>query len=90
MFETKQIPYFIFGLGVVAISSYFGKHVKDYFSNLENKDDYHLVKKYVLNDQSQLKKLAIQVRIELSFTQDEVPCVALLNFSFRYQYLSLH
>ena len=52
MFETKQIPYFIFGLGVVAISSFFGKRVKDYFSNLENKDDYHLVKKYVLNDAS--------------------------------------
>jgi len=52
MFETKQIPYFIFGLGVVAISSFFGKRVKDYFSSLENKDDYHLVKKYVLNDAS--------------------------------------
>ena len=52
MFETKQIPYFIFGLGVVAISSFFGKRVKDYFSSLENRDDYHLVKKYVLNDAS--------------------------------------
>ena len=50
MFESKQIPYFVFGIGVIAISSYFGGRVRQYFTDMDNKDDYSMVKKYVLND----------------------------------------
>lgn len=50
MLESKQIPYFVFGLGVVAISSYFGGRVRQYFTDMDTKDDYSMVKKYVLND----------------------------------------
>ena len=50
MFESKQIPYFIFGIGVIAISSYFGGRVRQYFTDMDRNDDYSMVKKYVLND----------------------------------------
>jgi hypothetical protein len=48
--NTKSIPYVLFGFTVLMITSYFGNRIKKYFTELESKDNYELVKKYILSE----------------------------------------
>jgi hypothetical protein len=48
MFESKNLYYYIFAFSVIAVSGYFAKKFKSNFE--DNKDEYELIKKYLLND----------------------------------------
>ena len=48
MFNTKNAYHYIIGFSIIAVASYFATKVKDSLSN--QKDEYELIKKYLLND----------------------------------------
>lgn len=50
MFDSKKLSYIAFGLIVVAASSYVGNHFRHYFTEMDAKDDYKMVKKYLLDE----------------------------------------
>lgn len=48
--KNTSVPYMIFTIGLVMVASYYGNQFKQTFIDYENKDDYEMVKKYLLND----------------------------------------
>ena len=73
MIQSKHVPYLLFGFVVISLSSYFGNKIKSHFSDMDQKDDYELVKKYML-DESALygdnrPKLWIHTKYEMNSRQ---------------------
>ena len=50
MFTKENISYYIFAFALIAISSYVGNKFKQNFVEYDTKDDYEMVRKYLLND----------------------------------------
>jgi hypothetical protein len=48
MIESKNIYRYVLTIGVIILASYFGRHIKNAFS--EKNDDFELIRKYLLND----------------------------------------
>lgn len=48
LFSQKNVVYYIFAVSLVAVASYVATKFKSPFD--ENKDEYDLIKKYLLND----------------------------------------
>lgn len=49
MFETKNIVYLIFAIGIIFFANYVGTHFKQYFVDQKD-DEAELIQKYLLND----------------------------------------
>jgi hypothetical protein len=50
MFNGKTLPYVVFGMVVVGVCSFVGNQFKQYFTDMDTRDDYQLVKKYMLDE----------------------------------------
>ena len=50
MISNKQISYVAFGLVIVAVSSYVGNYFRSFFTEMDAKDDYQMVRKYLLDE----------------------------------------
>jgi hypothetical protein len=50
MFTKQNVSYYIFAFALIMVSSYVGNQFRQKFTEYDTKDDYELVKKYLLND----------------------------------------
>jgi|TARA_B110000114_G_scaffold185782_1_gene234838 hypothetical protein len=73
MIQTKYIPYVLFGFVVISLSSYFGNKIKSHYSDMDQKDEYDLVKKYMLDDSAlygdNRPKLWVHTKYEMNSRQ---------------------
>lgn len=53
---SKKLPYLIMAFGLVMAASYVGNRFRQNMTDRESKDDYELVKKYLLNDSAMYGK----------------------------------
>lgn len=50
IFNAKNISHYVLAISLVILASYFGTQVKNTFISNGNKDEYELIRKYLLND----------------------------------------
>lgn len=49
-FDSKNIPKYLFMIGIILLASYVGKKYTKYIEGDENKNEYKLIQEYLLND----------------------------------------
>ena len=67
MFKNTSLTYVVFAIGLVAVASFFGNSFRDKIIDSESKDDYELVKKYLLNDSTMYGKNRPKLWIHSSY-----------------------
>lgn len=67
MFKNTSVTYVVFAVGLVAVASFFGNSFRDKIIDSETKDDYELVKKYLLNDSAMYGKNRPKLWIHSSY-----------------------
>lgn len=67
LFKNTSVTYVIFAVGLVAVASFFGNSFRDKIIDSETKDDYDLVKKYLLNDSAMYGKNRPKLWIHSSY-----------------------
>ena len=67
MFKNTSLTYVVFAIGLVAVASFFGNSFRDKIIDSETKDDYELVKKYLLNDSAMYGKNRPKLWIHSSY-----------------------
>ena len=50
MFSAKNMSHYVLAISLVLLASYFGTHVKNAFNSNGDKDEYQLIRKYLLNE----------------------------------------
>ena len=50
MFSAKNMSHYVLAIGLVLLASYFGTQVKNAFTSSGDKDEYELIRKYLLNE----------------------------------------
>lgn len=50
IFSAKNISHYVLAICLVILASYFGTQIKGAFTTNQNKDEYELIRKYLLND----------------------------------------
>ena len=67
MLKNTSLTYVVFAIGLVAVASFFGNSFRDKIIDSESKDDYELVKKYLLNDSAMYGKNRPKLWIHSSY-----------------------